>query len=101
MRRALPHELDIALRSPTPKAPYRSFVWEWDVGLINPITCQLEHQQAEVGLREDGVQIEPDIPECAILAHAYLGHVDLLPMLHSSQIAHIEEQALKHWKDSN
>lgn len=63
--------------------------------------CYLHYEEAEKGLREDGVQIEPDWPANMTLEYAYVSgdsDIDVMMLIDETLSWDIEQAALKSYK---
>lgn len=76
----------------------RKFTYQWEDANDEcvELECLLDYEKASRGRFRDGAQIEPDMPEEAILLTAYDKHlVDRYEDLSAADIARIEEQFLE------
>lgn len=70
-----------------PLKPERGYsLYTWDAGLSEPVICWIH---ADAG--SEGGPDEPPEPAQVELHHAWLGKVDLLPILSEDQCSEIEE----------
>lgn len=60
-------------------------VYSWDAGISEPVICWLEYEEADAG-----GPYEPPQSEYVCVAHAWVGQIDLAPMLTDEQLEQIE-----------
>ena len=85
---------------PCPKGLYEYQCSVEDVYLV----CFLEYSPEEKGYRDSyGAPYEPDLEECMTLNNAYIAgtDVDIAHMILQGFVDHIEESALKKFKDGD
>lgn len=78
-----------------PPCPRDCFTYREERLLMDAtLVCHLEYEAAEVGGRENGLQMEPDYPAQATLIAAYVRDVDIYDLLDSKHVSQIEADAL-------
>lgn len=88
---------------PKSKVPYHpnypSIEYECDL-LGVTLTCFFDYEAPSRGLREAGLQIEPDYPATYTLVHAYTPEgIDISPVMKMDMIEELEEQAYVRWEE--
>ena len=77
-----------------PRQPDQGYdLYFWDSGLSAPVICWIH---AEAG--SSGGPDEPPEPEVVELHHAWLGNVDLMPILSEDQCSEIEDGYVEEMK---
>ena len=87
--------------NPTPNCPLSSYEYEVTLCEVD-LVCHLDYVPAESGSTGSlGDPYEPDYPDEMDLVAAYVAgtDVDLLPILASTFLEHIERMALANFKD--
>lgn len=59
------------------------------------LQCFYEFEEAEIGSRENGFQMEPDYPATVTLHHVYCGKDDILELLSEDTVSEIEDEILE------
>lgn len=78
-----------------PPCPKDCFTYREERLIDATLVCHLEYEAAEVGGRENGLQMEPDYPAQATLVAAYIRDINIYDLLDSEQIAQIEADAIR------
>lgn len=87
-------------KSKVPHHPnYLSIEYECDL-LGVTLTCFFNYEAPSRGLRDEGVQLEPDYPATYTLAHAYTPEgLDISPVMKMDMIEDLEEEAYERWEE--
>jgi len=79
----------------TPSKLPSQIEYHWQALDDEPVVCHLDYSPPERGLRECGVQMEPDLPADCTLDAAYVCGVNIVNLLSQDQCRCIEELALR------